>query len=196
MKNIFLYLILLIGFSAFAQKDSESSDHLSFKGVPINGTLDEYVSKMKESGFTFEGQDNGIAMLSGDFAGFKECTIGVVTYNQKDLVSKIAVVFPENDTWSTLSGNYNRLKELLTEKYGKPSKVVEEFQTYSQPRTDNSKLHHVKMDEYTYYTNYETDKGTIQVSIEHEGVSSCYVMLSYFDKINSSIVRENAIDDL
>ena len=196
MKKILTMLIIFIGFSVFAQTNLESSGHLTFKGVPIDGTLSEYVSKMKERGFTLEGKENGMAMLKGDFAGYKDCTIGVLTFDQKDLVSKIVVIFPEKDTWSTLSGNYFRLQELLTEKYGEPSEIVEKFQTRLEPRTDSDKMYKILFDEYTYYTSYETGKGTIQISIEHDGVSSSYVMLSYFDKINGSIVRATAIDDL
>ena len=42
----------------------------------------------------------------------------------------------------------------------------------------------------------ETGKSSIQMSIEHNGVSSSYVRLSYFDKINSGIIRAKANDDL
>lgn len=196
MKKILTFLIIFIGFSVFAQTNLESSDHLTFKGVPIDGTLNEYVSKMKKSGFTHVQTDNGVAVLSGDFAGHKDCKIGVVTYDHKNIVSKIAVIFPENDTWSILSGNYFRLQELLTEKYGEPSKIVEKFQTHSEPIDDNDKMHQVGMDRCKYYTTYETDKGSIQLSIDHDEFSSSYVTLSYFDKINSDIVRATAIDDL
>ena len=196
MKNILTVLILLISFNAYSQDESKTRLHLSFKGVPIDGTLNEYVSKMEKSGFNHLGTEDGVAILEGDFAGYKKCTIGVITYGQKDLVSAIAVIFPEKETWSTLSGNYYKLKELLTEKYGKPSESIEEFQTDYQPKDDNSKMHHIKMDTYTYYTTYETANGTIQVSIEHESVIRTYIKLAYFDRINGGVVRDNAIDDL
>ncbi len=132
MKNIFLSLIFaLIAISSFAQ--IQSSDHLTFKGVPIDGTLNEYVSKMKQNGFTHTGTEDGVAMLTGDFAAYKNCIVGVVTLKQKDLVSKITVIFPESDTWSLLSSNYFSLKEMLTQKYGKPSECVEKFDSYSKP---------------------------------------------------------------
>jgi len=106
------------------------------------------------------------------------------------------VIFPEQDTWSALSDNYYSLQEMLTEKYGKPSDNVEKFQGYSQPKDDNSKMYEVKFDNCKYYTTYETGQGTIQLSIEHDGVTSCYVMLAYYDKINSEVIRKNALGDL
>jgi len=195
MKKIIISLIVaLIAMSSIAQ--TQSSDHLIFKGVPINGTLNEYVSKMKQNGFSQIKTEDGVALLRGDFAAYKNCTVGVATLKQKDLVSKITVLFPESDTWSSLSGNYFSLKDMLTQKYGKPSECVEKFDTYSKPSDDGDRMHEVKMDRCKYYTTYETDKGSIQLSIEHESVVSCYVVLSYYDKINSDIIKEKAIDDL
>ena len=132
MKSIFSALFFTIAFlPSFAQNNSDNSQHLTFKGVPIDGTLNDYVLKMKKSGFIHKGTEDGIAVLEGDFASYKNCIVGVSTLKQKDLVSKIVVAFPERDTWSLLSGNYFNLKELLTEKYGEPSENVEKFQSYN-----------------------------------------------------------------
>ena len=195
MLSIIIVLTTMISFVQ-AQETANSSEHLTFKGVPIDGTLNEYVSKLKRSGLTHIGIENGIAMLKGDFAAYKNCIIGVSTLKQKDLVSKIAVIFPECDTWSSLSNNYFNLKEMLTEKYGEPSESVEEFQSYSQPSDDYSKMHEVGMNRCTYYTTYETGKGSIQLSIENDGFTTSFVQLMYFDKINGDIIRAKAIDDL
>lgn len=85
---------------------------------------------------------------------------------------------------------------MLTEKYGNPSDVLEKFDSYSQPRDDNSKIYEVKFDRCKYYSIYETEKGTIELSIEHDGVSNCFIKLAYFDKINNEIIKEKAKDDL
>ena len=194
MKKIITSLILaFVAMSSFAQ--IQSSTHLTFKGVPIDGTLNEYVSKMKQTGFTHTATEDGVAMLTGDFAAYKNCIVGVATLKQKDLVSKITVIFPESDTWSLLSSNYFSLKEMLTEKYGKPSECVEKFQSNYGPDDDNSKMHEVIMNRCKYYTTYETEKGSIQLSIENNDMTS-YVMLAYYDKINSEIIKAKARDDL
>src|SRR5690554_2121428 len=170
MKTFFTTLIFAFTtMLTFAQ----TSEHLTFKGVPIDGTLDEYISKMKKSGFSHIGTEDGTAILNGDFAGYKNCYVGVSTLKQKDLVHKIAVIFPDKDTWSNLSGNYFDLKQMLTEKYGKPSDVVEKFDTYSQPRDDGSKMTQVQLDRCKYYSIWETDKGEIQLSIEKGDLMRC-----------------------
>ena len=194
MKKIILSLtVMLMSVTVFAQAESP---HLSFKGVPIDGTLNEYVEKMKQKGFDYLGTEDGIAILTGDFAAYKGCTVGVATLKEKDLVSKITVIFPNCETWTRLSNNYFSLKDMLTEKYGKPTEVTEKFQGHSEPRDDNSKMHEVKMDRCKYVTIFETPKGDIQLYIGHNSMMSCYVMLSYFDKINGDIIRAKAMDDL
>lgn len=39
---------------------------------------------MKQNGFTHLGIEDGIAILNGDFAGYKDCHVGVSTLKQID----------------------------------------------------------------------------------------------------------------
>ncbi|WP_264524027.1 hypothetical protein [Flavobacterium sp. N502536] len=195
MKTKF-FLLLLSNLAVFILSYSQSSEHLVFKGVSLDGTLNEYVLKMEQYGFKNLGTENGTAVLSGEFAGYKDCIVGVSTLKQKDLVYKIAVIFPEKDVWSSLSGNYFDLKEMLTEKYGTPGEVVEKFDSSSQPHDDSARMYKVKFDNCKYFSIWKTGKGEIQLSIQHEGMTRCYVLLSYSDKINSSIIKTKAKGDL
>jgi hypothetical protein len=194
-KLLLVFLFVATFFTSFSQAKSDTSKHLTFKGVPIDGTLADYILKMKKSGFTHKGTKDGVAILEGDFASYKSCIVGVSTLKQKDLVSKIVVLFPDRETWSALSSNYFNLKELLTEKYGKPSESVEEFQSYT-PDEDGSKLTQVQLGACKYYTTYETEKGSIQLTIEHDGITRCFIKLAYFDKLNGDTIKKQALDDL
>ncbi len=191
--TLFLSLAVLL---SLAQTNTNPPNHLTFKGVPLDGTLDQYVSKMTQVGFERVSTKDGVAMLHGDFAGYKDCYVGVSTLKEKDLVYKIAVIFPEKDTWSTLSGNYFNLKQMLTEKYGQPSDVAEKFDGYSEPRDDESKMHGVKFDRCKYYSVWQTDNGEIHLSIDHNSLLKCFVKLIYFDKSNGAIIKKQALDDL
>ena len=106
---------------------------MTFKGVPIDGTLNEFVDKMKQARFTYIGTHDGIAVLQGDFAGHKGCTIGVYTLKSSNKVNTIAVMFPPQKDWSSLESTYVSLKSMLTEKYGEPSECVEMFHGALQP---------------------------------------------------------------
>ena len=175
---------------------AQTSEHLSFKGVQIDGKLDEYVSKMKQNGFTHLGTEEGIAILNGDFAGYKNCNVGVSTLSSNDLVYKISVLLPEQDKWSGLSSNYFELKQMLIEKYGNPKDVVEKFDGNSEPKDDKSKMYQVMFDRCKYYSIWKTEKGEIQLSIDRSDASSCNVKLLYVDKINGDKIKAKAKDDL
>ena len=68
-KSIVTFFVLVVTLVSFAQNDTE---HLTFKGVPIDGTLSEYVKKMKSAGFEYLEGGIDYAVLQGDFAGCME----------------------------------------------------------------------------------------------------------------------------
>lgn len=191
-----LLTLFLLAFTCSAQSSQTDSDHMTFKEVPIDGTLNDYVLKMKANGFEHISTEDGFAILQGDFAGYKGCTIGVSTLKDKDLVSQVTAIFPEQDTWSVLADNYFFLQELLTEKYGKPSEIIEKFDTDTKPRDDQWRIIYVQSDKCKYQTTYITDKGRIDLSIDHGEFGSTFVRLTYSDKINSKILRAKAKGDL
>ena len=116
-KLIVSFAFVLIALTLYAQS---SSEHLTFKGVPIDGTLSEYVTKMKSAGFSHIGTKDGVALLSGEFAGYRDCMIGVETLKKQNTVYEIAVLFPTQNTWRGLSYDYTKLKSMLSKKYGEP----------------------------------------------------------------------------
>ena len=192
MKKVFYTIVAtLLSISVFAQ-----SKHLTFKGVPIDGTLNQFVTKMKEAGFTGGIDKNGTALLKGDFAGYKDCYVIVYSLQNKDLVSTIGVLFPECSNWSTLEGNYNKLKEMLTTKYGEPAEEVEEFQNQYASRDDHSKMYELTMDRCHYSTLFKTDKGNLVLKLGTDNYKGCHVLLGYYDKINGLEVEAAALDDL
>lgn len=190
-KIVFLILSCFVVITINAQVE-----HMTFKGIPIDGSLSDFVMKMKQKGFTHEVTQDGVALFSGEFAAYKNCKVGAISAKSTGVVSKVAVMFPENETWSQLYGTYSHLKEMLTQKYGEPEEVNEKFEGYSEPTDDNSRMHEVKIDRCKYETSWKTSKGDIKIKINHDGFSSCFVVLSYWDEINTEKVKNSAIDDL
>jgi hypothetical protein len=178
-------ILVLAAPLSFAQSLAQAgtSSHLTFNGVSIDGALSAYVLKMEKGGFTQIDSQDGYALLRGDVGSYKNCDVAVETLKEKDVVSKIAVMFPTCDTWSSLSSNYFSLKENLTAEYGRPWNQVEKFKGVT-PADDNSKMNAVKKDGSDFYTTYETPKGTVQLSIEHDRSQRCFVQVAYYDKIN------------
>ena len=176
----------------------EQSTHLKFKGVPIDGSLAQFLSRMQSKGFevTSERQDE-IHRLEGDFAGFKQCEVYVSTLDNQDLVSRITVCFPIQDQWKNLYGDYKTLKEMLIEKYGRPVSCVERFTDYLGNTGDETYfMHSVSNGGCKYVTRFSTDEGDITLSIEQREGLYCFAQLVYQDKENGQAVRKSAIDDL
>lgn len=193
MKKLIFAVLLLAGLTATAQ-----TNHMTFKGVPIDGTLKEFVGKLKQKGFSLLSNEQGVAVLEGEFAAQKGCTIGVIA-QESGAVYRIGVCFPERDVWLRLYNDYLSLKEMLTQKYGKPKSVIEEFLSYDNglEEDDKWKMFYVQNDRCRYITDFITADGTIELRIDHnEKLKSCYVVLIYEDAINGDKVRSSAIDDL
>lgn len=100
--------------------------------------------------------------------------------------------YPKQDNWSRLQKEYDTLKTMLTEKYWKPSICVEEIRNLHSMSDDFLKEMVLLEDRCTWVTKYYTKYGNIELSIEE----SRNVVLRYFDKINTNVVRSHAMDDL
>lgn len=189
MKHFLLSLLLAVCTVCAAQ-----TNHMKFKGIPMEGTLQAFTTKLKAKGLTPVGIQDGVSMLKGEFAGYKNCTIGAVA-DKSGMICKVIVIFPEMDKWGDLEKCYENYKSMLTEKYGNPVKCEEYFsEGYNEDAS--SKMYGVEFDKYKYYSVFSCDEGEIQLEISHNGISSCYVMLSYFDNANQNELRKQIMDDL
>ncbi len=149
---------------------------------------------MKQKGFIFDEYNDYGACMKGEFAGNKGCNILIITNKQKK-VYIVSVIFPETDKWSTLHLSYENLKRNLTKKYGEPIDCIEEFQGYTEPIDDNSKMHEVHMNRCKYNTTFANEKGIIQLYINNLQLKA-FVSLAYIDKINNDKNEEDTHDDL
>ncbi len=191
MKKLVFALMMIVGMTVSGQ-----TDHMKFKGIPIDGTLTSFVNKLKQKGFTLQESGKGSAMLEGNFAAVKGCTV-IVNEHESGVVNRVAVAFPTKDTWAMLYHDYSNLKDMLTQKYGKPALVEEEFQNRSYDLDDNGKMHEVRMDRCRYVCDWALENGSIELRIEHmTSTGGCMVFLVYIDADNEAKVREKALEDL
>ena len=197
MKNLIATLFL----AALVSVSAAQTSHLKFKGIPIEGTLNSFVQQLRAKGFSYIGTQDGIAVLNGEFAATKGCTVGVTRFSDRDQVNQVVVVFPKKDTWSGISQSYFSLKELLTEKYGTPESS-ETFSNYV-PSSDNSKFYAILEDECHYISVFTAEDGKVQLTMKRqpdEGYSDIYtkaaVVLKYIDNANADETRKKVMDDL
>lgn len=101
-------------------------NHLSFRNIPIDGKLNDFVSKMKSIGYSSTYSTDKAEILEGSFAG-KEAKIYVLAFPKTKIVYKVSVRYPEVKTWLKAKSDYLDIKYLFEKKYGKPGEVFEFF---------------------------------------------------------------------
>lgn len=152
---------------------TNSSSHLAFKGVPINGSLSDFTKKLANAGYTRTGSNT----LTGSFAGYDDCTITVYGDNP---VQRVSVAFPVISNWNKLEASYDALQAMLTQKYGEPETA------------SNSNV-----------ATFHTSTGDVVLDADVRDQSTWHVILDYVDEANNSLggsltnsSNRNAIDDL
>lgn len=187
MKRLFLSLLISFCTLCMAQ-----TNHMKFKGIPMEGTVESFVKKLEAKGYTYLGQSNGQACLLGDFAIRKDCGIAVTSEN--GVVKEVAVLNPAKENWADISREYYILKDMLTEKYGKPESM-EEFHNGDCP-TDLLKFLALVQGECTFASRFSCNEGYVMLSMKGMGDMSAIVTLLYQNKSDIDDSYKRAMDDL
>ena len=193
MKKVLfsLFLAFTIVATASAQEESE---HLTFKGIPIEGSMTEFCQKLRTKGFTSIGRENNIALFTGDFTG-REATVGVTATDDGKNVFAIGVLFDPSGEWNTLVNTYEYYKDLYTRKYGEPTVSKEENPALSDSNT--ALMREVYQGTVTYGSAWEVAGGDIQLSIEKSsGFYEGFVLIRYRDSQNVEAKIKSDLDDI
>lgn len=189
MKRISVTLMLL-----FAVICVMAQEHLSFKGLPIEGSMTTFCQKLKAKGFTSIGRDNNITLFTGDFTG-RKATVGVTATDDGKNVFAVIVFFNPSEEWNTLVNTYNYYKDLYTRKYGEPTISKENNPARSDSNT--ALMAEVYQGTVVYGSAWEVTGGDIQLSIEKtSGIYEGMVMIRYRDSQNVEAKIKNDLDDI
>ncbi len=155
--------------SSTTSTSTSSSTPLSFKGIPMTGSLSAFGQELVKAGF----RSNGNGTYTGDFAGYSDCKLTVVG----NPVQGVRVDFPVIKDWDSLEKSYDSLQASLTQKYG------------IEPTTEkNSNL-----------AVYNLPGGTINLDADVKNRSSWHVILEYSalsPALIDTTPSRNPIDDL
>ncbi|MCM1140580.1 MAG: hypothetical protein NC453_18575 [Muribaculum sp.] len=188
MKHFILTLcIILAALAANAQ------EHLSFKGIPIEGSITTFCQKLKAKGFIQLGSEGNTRLFKGDFTG-RKATVAVTATDVGNDVYSVAVFFDESDSWNTLVNIYEHYKNLYTEKYGYPSQCEE----YNPSRSDSnySLMYELSQGRVTYNSLFEVSGGGILISIEKAEYPDGQVIIYYQDAQNAEAKRQSDLDEI
>lgn len=189
-KFVLIVVSCLIGITTLAQKD----EHMTFKGIPMDGKLKHFTTKLKSKGYDLVGLQQGTSILEGEFAGYKNCSIYVMADNS-DNVCKVLVVLPFMYKWKELESCYDDLVSMLKKKYGEPAHVENSFES-DEIKNDRDKVDALKHDDCRYFSIFNSEYGTVQSVISHDGDASCFVVLCYYDNANRERSKKKAMSDL
>lgn len=189
MKKILITLALV-----FAVTNIMAQEHLSFKGIPIEGSMSAFCQKLKAKGFTSIGRDNKMTLFTGDFTG-RNATVGVAaTDNGKDVFA-VLVLFDPSSQWNILVDTYDYYKDLYTRKYGTPT-----FSKENNPAHSDSNLElmeEVYQGTVVYSSEWEVPGGDIKLSIEKStGFYEGLVVIRYRDSQNVEAKIKNDLDEI
>lgn len=122
--------------------------HLEFMGVPIDGNLKAFTGYLQfQSGMQKVKKEGKTSILSGHFAGYKDCKIYVFSYSDDLEVWRTGLEIPSTafETQTEFISVYVALNANLIEKYGAP--VNGAFHTengrielYTATRNDKGKI--------------------------------------------------------
>ena len=189
MRKIFITLALF-----FAVINIMAQEHLSFKGIPIEGSMTSFCQKLKAKGFTSIGRDNNITLFTGDFTGRKS-TVGVTSTNDGKDVFAVIVFFDPSGEWNDLVNNYEYYKNLYTRKYGEPTASKENNPALSDSNT--ALMAEVHQGTVVYGSEWQVTGGDIQLSIEKSsGIYEGLVMIRYRDSQNVENKIQNDLNDI
>lgn len=174
--------------AAFAQEE-----HMTFMGIPMNGPVNSFVQKLQKKGMTHFDKREGTIGLKGRFATYNDCTI--IVYENKGNVSSVAVMFPEQNSWNSVTNRYYSLQSMLVEKYGTP-KTIEYFSN-GDPGYDYLRINALQHDECFFASEYYTSKGNIILSmVKGMDYNTASVCIIYRDGMNTEDSRKAMMDDL
>ena len=144
------------------------STPLSFKGIPIKGSLSAFGNELVKAGF----KNAGNGTYTGSFAGYSGCRI---TPSGNNPVQEVRVDFPVISDWDALEKAYDSLQASLTQKYG------------IEPKTSQG----------SNLAVYDLPNGTISLDADVKNQSSWHVILKYANSSSILVPSgNNPIDDL
>ena len=187
-KFIFTLVLLLVTTNLLAQ------EHLSFKGIPIEGSIKEFCKKLEAKGLTSMGTEDNITLFTGDFTG-REATIAVAATDDGKNVFSVVVLFDSSEEWNTLVNTYDYYKDLYTRKYGKPTKSKENNPAHSNENI--FLMNKLNSGTVVWASAWEVTGGDIELSIEKaDNYMSGLVMIRYRDAQNVEAKIHRDLEDI
>ena len=163
--------------------------HLTFKGVPIDETLDVFVGRLNGLGFTQVSMDKENAVMEGPFCG-KQCKAVIAASVKTGVVYSASVYVEKSTEWFVIKAAYYRYKLLLAQKYGGGESIECFLYPYSDGGGNEEKA--LRDKKCHYMTSFHVPNGEISIVLEWRGEFT--LVISYKDRINGELAEDEEDD--
>lgn len=177
-RLITIHILCLLALSASAQ------EHLKIKGVPIDGNLTSFISKLKHAGLeenTKYTELLGQTVLTGEFALLSNCDFLFQT-TKKGTVCKVTVHSETYAGWEACKEKYNEMKASLSSQY----LLSNSFEVFPSPyhEGDGRELSALALKEGVYRSFFRSKEGFIIVSLDASNNKEGYLTITFEDTAN------------
>lgn len=175
MKIKIISLIVVL----FCSMQLSAQVHISFKKIPLNGSVSEYSKKLIKKGFSKVDEIGNTYVLKGKFIN-ENCRVHVMGSQKRKEVWSVAAFFPKKISWTSLQCQYNEYKKLYQNKYGKG----DSHEYFKKPycEGDGYEMQALKKNKCVYFTVWKTDLGVMTLAISDENI-----IIMYEDKLNTIV---------
>lgn len=179
MKRILILFIWLLSFNV----NINSTNHIKFMGLELNGKYDSFKDSLKARGFKYIDSFHSIHNFIGKYKG-EEVSLYVLSTTNRNIVCKVIIFFPKKTQWYDLRSDYSEKVELYSEEY--PIDKDYEFFDYPYDDGDGYEMTAVAKDKYRYISFFLAKGGHIVVQID----KTARVRVEYEDRENIKIAKE------
>lgn len=169
---------------------------LTFKNIPIQGNLIEFTDILRNQGFETALNDNGLPLvdnstgqeyLIGYFAN-NICEVYVNSTPISNMVYSVVVYMPKDSSWSSIESSYDKLKDIISLKYGNPTQIYESFP--NGVNKDVEGFEYIKQGLASYASFWHLKNGIIWIQINEFN----QISLHYEDKIGGKLHTKESDD--
>lgn len=190
MKKIFCIILLsLFCFTTgFAQEDI-----LKFKGIPIEGNINEFKTKLINTGYQpYTVADKEV--YAGQFIK-EDCSIVLEQTNDNQIASVMVVFSKKYKSWKSLDDAFQTLKEALIQKYHCSNNDIEEELEWIKLEdafSDSSKMQSLTSEQCNHILKLKVKGGFISLA----KTPAASLSLTYFSNKSAKQYNEEKYEDL
>lgn len=160
---------------------SKPQRHFQFRGVPIDGHVKKFVTKMKKLGYTEKTQHDGAFIMKGTFTG-RDAELYIAYTPKSKTVYNVGVYLDKSLSWDYLKELYNTYKEEFTKKYGAEGYPREYFEP-PYKEGDGKELEALAEGKCVYASFFPFNEGEAILNLSRQG----QLVIVYADNQNKEL---------